>query len=112
MCIRDRLKSDKSVNACLVCYDSEPNAVLLNCGHGGICFECAQEVCMKRNECHLCRNPIAQILKIDLQSSTENKVMVLQAVKLNLTDDSYISCLLYTSPSPRDRQKSRMPSSA
>ena len=25
---------------------------------------------------------------------------------------SYYSCLLYTSPSPRDRQKSRMPSSA
>ena len=27
-------------------------------------------------------------------------------------DDLYVSCLLYTSPSPRDRQKSRMPSSA
>ena len=26
--------------------------------------------------------------------------------------DSYKTCLLYTSPSPRDRQKSRMPSSA
>ena len=26
--------------------------------------------------------------------------------------DPYWSCLLYTSPSPRDRQKSRMPSSA
>ena len=26
--------------------------------------------------------------------------------------DNMISCLLYTSPSPRDRQKSRMPSSA
>ena len=26
--------------------------------------------------------------------------------------DEYIYCLLYTSPSPRDRQKSRMPSSA
>ena len=25
---------------------------------------------------------------------------------------TFISCLLYTSPSPRDRQKSRMPSSA
>ena len=24
----------------------------------------------------------------------------------------FIACLLYTSPSPRDRQKSRMPSSA
>ena len=27
-------------------------------------------------------------------------------------DAKYIDCLLYTSPSPRDRQKSRMPSSA
>ena len=27
-------------------------------------------------------------------------------------DDVYLVCLLYTSPSPRDRQKSRMPSSA
>ena len=26
--------------------------------------------------------------------------------------DVHVSCLLYTSPSPRDRQKSRMPSSA
>ena len=25
---------------------------------------------------------------------------------------TFIACLLYTSPSPRDRQKSRMPSSA
>ena len=29
-----------------------------------------------------------------------------------LTSDKDINCLLYTSPSPRDRQKSRMPSSA
>ena len=30
--------------------------------------------------------------------------------KVNVSRD--LSCLLYTSPSPRDRQKSRMPSSA
>ena len=29
-----------------------------------------------------------------------------------LRDDKHYPCLLYTSPSPRDRQKSRMPSSA
>ena len=29
-----------------------------------------------------------------------------------LKEGDYIACLLYTSPSPRDRQKSRMPSSA
>ena len=34
------------------------------------------------------------------------------ASTLMLLSGSYSSCLLYTSPSPRDRQKSRMPSSA
>ena len=32
--------------------------------------------------------------------------------KFGLTRDQGMICLLYTSPSPRDRQKSRMPSSA
>ena len=36
---------------------------------------------------------------------------VLGAEKWGLTDQAR-DCLLYTSPSPRDRQKSRMPSSA
>ena len=31
---------------------------------------------------------------------------------LSRRDADHLSCLLYTSPSPRDRQKSRMPSSA
>ena len=30
----------------------------------------------------------------------------------NTVNDEHYNCLLYTSPSPRDRQKSRMPSSA
>ena len=30
----------------------------------------------------------------------------------NLQEENPVICLLYTSPSPRDRQKSRMPSSA
>ena len=34
------------------------------------------------------------------------------AVILEASDDAPQDCLLYTSPSPRDRQKSRMPSSA
>ena len=32
--------------------------------------------------------------------------------KIAVAADRYLTCLLYTSPSPRDRQKSRMPSSA
>ena len=36
----------------------------------------------------------------------------LDALTRHLIDHSIDPCLLYTSPSPRDRQKSRMPSSA
>ena len=37
---------------------------------------------------------------------------ITKASKCDYLDDLLLGCLLYTSPSPRDRQKSRMPSSA
>ena len=43
------------------------------------------------------------------QATGDNSDCVLKPVS---TFHDPISCLLYTSPSPRDRQKSRMPSSA
>ena len=45
---------------------------------------------------------------------TENKIIdLVEEIRKDDGLADYISCcLLYTSPSPRDRQKSRMPSSA
>ena len=48
-------------------------------------------------------------------SSSWSSLMTLSSAAadaLLLLADSFPFCLLYTSPSPRDRQKSRMPSSA
>ena len=39
-------------------------------------------------------------------------ILVVDQSITTLLDFHYSPCLLYTSPSPRDRQKSRMPSSA
>src|SRR5665213_218360 len=53
-------------------------------------------------------------LEIDAETVEIANAKVEQACRnllANLIMESY-SCLLYTSPSPRDRQKSRMPSSA
>ena len=50
---------------------------------------------------------VYDIREIGTLSTTEYTVA--KVVKL---DDEHGICLLYTSPSPRDRQKSRMPSSA
>ena len=43
------------------------------------------------------------------QSKDDPKYIIEQSLK---AEEVINSCLLYTSPSPRDRQKSRMPSSA
>ena len=46
----------------------------------------------------------------DLAKKTEKKVTLVDSIIVGIAQA--IACLLYTSPSPRDRQKSRMPSSA
>ena len=56
-----------------------------------------------------------KFLKIKVPSIIFIFNLVNESFKLflsNLSTSLYSSCLLYTSPSPRDRQKSRMPSSA
>ena len=49
-----------------------------------------------------------------IQRANMNPLEILWNSDLELVQkcDGYIICLLYTSPSPRDRTRSRMPSSA
>ena len=49
---------------------------------------------------------------IDLKWFKENTVNNVVVMGRKTWEDPFMPCLLYTSPSPRDRQKSRMPSSA
>ena len=52
-------------------------------------------------------------LVIDLKTTSDIDRFKWSASKFNYDSQAYIySCLLYTSPSPRDRTRSRMPSSA
>ena len=48
-----------------------------------------------------------------LKEKPVNRITVKEVCALaQLNRATFYACLLYTSPSPRDRQKSRMPSSA
>ena len=51
-------------------------------------------------------NSALEMLAVGDRKETERKVIN------QIRDRIILGCLLYTSPSPRDRQKSRMPSSA
>ena len=48
----------------------------------------------------------------DKKESKKNLRSLMYEVARNVRNDHFRSCLLYTSPSPRDVEESRMPSSA
>ena len=52
-------------NLCYLCYTDAPNAVLLNCGHAGICYTCAVALVKKSGLCMECRGEVQAIYKID-----------------------------------------------
>jgi len=50
---------------CWICCQGEREAVLLECGHGGMCFSCALRCARKRPAlCPMCRAPIQQIVRV------------------------------------------------
>ncbi|KAL4478837.1 hypothetical protein ABPG72_009663 [Tetrahymena utriculariae] len=57
--------SDKEQQTCLVCFVNQPNSVLMPCGHGGICSDCAKDVCKKNGCCYLCRQEIQNIYQLE-----------------------------------------------
>ena len=89
------------------CYKVRLLASLLNTELNTIAvdFHPGQE---HKSEAMLQLNPAGTlpILTVDNHVFTETQAILLWIAK------QFDNCLLYTSPSPRDRQKSRMPSSA
>eukprot|EP01017_Pseudomicrothorax_dubius_P043388 TRINITY_DN7215_c0_g3_i1.p1 TRINITY_DN7215_c0_g3~~TRINITY_DN7215_c0_g3_i1.p1 ORF type:complete len:172 (+),score=15.58 TRINITY_DN7215_c0_g3_i1:63-578(+) len=75
--------------------------------HRHIIFRCKE---MLRNlNIYQRRYPMNDQIFSSCQRSVENVIQYLEDIEAN---PHLNVCLLYTSPSPRDRQKSRMPSSA
>ena len=53
-------------DSCIICYSNRGDVCLMNCGHGGICFDCASTVVTERSKlCPVCRSEITQILHVN-----------------------------------------------
>ena len=48
----------------------------------------------------------------NVDKSYDGKQLVVKGLNLDIEEGEFVTCLLYTSPSPRDYAASRMPSSA
>jgi hypothetical protein len=57
----------ESEQLCYVCFDEPPGAVLLECGHAGMCVTCAAyllERPARQAKCPICRAPISNALRL------------------------------------------------
>ena len=58
---------DEDETKCAICFSGPRDAVLLECGHGGICYTCARRCLRKKGrECPMCRAPVEQVVQIRL----------------------------------------------
>jgi len=58
-------KKDDRDQLCYICCERPPNAVIGECGHGGICSECAVEAIKAKGKCMECRSEAEKVIKID-----------------------------------------------
>ncbi|CAD8181872.1 unnamed protein product [Paramecium pentaurelia] len=73
---KNKLSHHNSNNKCIICCEKVSNAILMNCGHGGICYQCAVQVAQNQKECFLCRQIIKQIYEIDQNDASMFKRVI------------------------------------
>lgn len=49
---------------CYICMLHEPTAILLECGHAGICSTCAQKIWVTNRRCPLCQKTSESVIVI------------------------------------------------
>ncbi|CAD8144791.1 unnamed protein product [Paramecium octaurelia] len=72
-----------SINLCCICYDSNPDALFMQCGHGGVCYHCALDMWKNKDECYLCRKKIDRVLQIQICENANNLYQVVGATQMN-----------------------------
>jgi len=53
-------KDPDEKDMCVICWDSEINTVLLECGHRAVCLDCSNSLA----ECPMCRKEITRVVRV------------------------------------------------
>lgn len=69
-------------NTCYICVQNPCNAVMMNCGHGGVCYDCALEFVKKKFECMQCRQKVERVVKINPDPKLGNIIKGYESIKL------------------------------
>jgi hypothetical protein len=67
--VQENGKEGPEDNICYICCGNDANGVIIDCGHGGICYECLIDYIDKKDECMECRGKIHSVLKIETEGN-------------------------------------------
>ena len=67
---------------CLLCFELKSNAVLMECGHGGLCFKCALDLFNNSRKCFICRARVTKVLHV--KHEAEDMARIVSTAKLNV----------------------------
>jgi len=70
------IEPDAEANQCWVCFEGPAEAVLLQCGHAGLCLRCAENLWRTRASCPMCRQSIELIARLGESVTVDGKVVV------------------------------------
>ena len=75
---REKDKMNETAFLCNVCFEIESDVVFMECGHGGLCLKCAEDIWKSTGECYLCRQSIDYILRYDNQNRKDDQFKVIE----------------------------------
>ena len=64
--IPDEVDPPSNSVSCYVCMAKPATAALVDCGHVGMCSECATRVWASTRMCPLCRKPIQSVTQVEI----------------------------------------------
>ena len=85
--LKNPLQNKEEEDLCYVCENHVSNAILGECGHGGVCCECALKLIDQKNECMGCRKPVTAIYKIEDSDPTEGIAKAKETVEIIENED-------------------------
>ncbi len=50
---------------CTICFAQKANAIIIECGHGGICYDCAIKLLQAQHVCPFCRKKALAVYRIE-----------------------------------------------
>jgi hypothetical protein len=90
-------RMNESGMLCCICFDNPPDAVFMDCGHGGVCYDCSLDIWKTTEECYLCRavsffgfkywKKIVQVLQYDVATRKDDALRVITATQMVDDDD-------------------------